>query len=77
MADLRHIAKEASERAAHTAGVAPEILYPQILWVLEDNLTNEKKPNDLWTITCRNKLSERIYFAWSLLFHWPKERAHG
>ena len=77
MADLNHIAKEASERAAHNAGISPELLYAPILWVLQDNLQFEPKPADRWTITCRHKLSERISFAWALLFRWPKDRAHS
>ena len=36
MIDLKHIAKEASERAAKNAGVAPELLYAPILWTLEE-----------------------------------------
>lgn len=26
-----------------------------------------------WTITCRNKWSERLSFAWALLFQWPEQ----
>ncbi len=29
------------------------------------------QPSDTWTITSRNKLTERIYWACSLLFAWP------
>ena len=25
-----------------------------------------------WTITSRRRLSERLYWAWALLFRWPK-----
>lgn len=28
-------------------------------------------PTDTWTITSRRKMTERIYWAWSLLFAWP------
>jgi hypothetical protein len=28
-------------------------------------------PTDRWTITSRRKLSERISWAWALLFRWP------
>jgi hypothetical protein len=38
MAGLKQIAKEASERAAKNAGVAPELLYAPIIWTLEDEL---------------------------------------
>lgn len=27
---------------------------------------------DQWTITVRNRRGERIYFAWRLLFDWPR-----
>lgn len=29
--------------------------------------------NDTWTITVRNKFGERVYFAFRLLFDWPKQ----
>jgi len=33
---LEDIAKDASERAAKNAGVAPQLLYAPILWALQD-----------------------------------------
>lgn len=30
---------------------------------------------DQWTITVRNRRGERIYFAWRLLFDWPRATA--
>lgn len=66
MADLKKIAKEAAQAAADNAGVAPELLYAKILWVLECHLEEET-----WTITCRRRWPERISFALGLLFSWP------
>lgn len=31
-----------------------------------------EKPAERWTITSRRKLSERISWAWALLFRWPR-----
>jgi hypothetical protein len=66
MHDLKRIAKEAAQSAADNAGVAPELLFPKILFILECYLEEET-----WTITCRRRWRERIYFAWALLFSWP------
>jgi hypothetical protein len=66
MPDLKQIAKEVTRVAADNAGVAPEILFPKILFVLECHLEEET-----WTITCRRRWPERISFALSLLFSWP------
>lgn len=30
------------------------------------------RPAERWTIISRRKLSERLYWAWALLFRWPK-----
>lgn len=32
----------------------------------------DEQANDTWTISVRNRWGERIYFAWRLLFEWPK-----
>jgi hypothetical protein len=65
-AEMKSIAKDASERAAKNTGVAPELLYAPILWTLEDRCLEET-----WTITCRRRWPERISFALALLFSWP------
>jgi hypothetical protein len=31
-------------------------------------------PVERWTITSRRKLSERVRWAWALLFQWPTSR---
>lgn len=43
MTDINHIAKEASERAAKNAGVAPELLFAPILWVLQDSVKEAQR----------------------------------
>jgi len=32
-------------------------------------------PAESWTITSRRKLSERISWAWALLFRWPHQHS--
>lgn len=31
-------------------------------------------PTERWTITSRRKMTERIYWAWALLFCWPSQK---
>lgn len=36
--------------------------------------SSQVSPTDTWTITTRRKMTERIFWAWSLLFCWPTQR---